>query len=208
MKRLRLILGDQLNHNHSWFQEVNDDVIYCFFEMRQETDYVKHHIQKVIGFFSAMRNFAKELKENGHQVIYYQINDSKNQQELTKNLTHIIQEKKIECFEYIMPDEYRLDKQLKEFSNSMDIETKKYDSEHFYTLRTELKDFFEGKKQYLMENFYRIMRKKHHVLMNGNQPEGGKWNFDQSNRKKWQENTTIVHHSHTSIVGQILSFFI
>ena len=46
MKKLRLILGDQLNANHSWFQEVNPDTIYCFFEMRQETDYVQHHIQK------------------------------------------------------------------------------------------------------------------------------------------------------------------
>ena len=57
MKKLRLILGDQLNSQHSWFHEKDENTIYCLFEMRQETDYVTHHIQKVIGFFAAMRNF-------------------------------------------------------------------------------------------------------------------------------------------------------
>ncbi|NNL03040.1 MAG: cryptochrome/photolyase family protein, partial [Eudoraea sp.] len=82
MKTLRLILGDQLNRHHSWFNQVNDDHIYVMFEMRQETDYVKQHIQKVIGFFSAMRHFEKALKSNGHRVIYYRINDKKNTQQL------------------------------------------------------------------------------------------------------------------------------
>ncbi|MGB1371393.1 MAG: cryptochrome/photolyase family protein, partial [Flavobacteriaceae bacterium] len=43
MKTLRLILGDQLNENHSWFSSVDDQILYCIFEMRQETDYVQHH---------------------------------------------------------------------------------------------------------------------------------------------------------------------
>ena len=51
MKIVRLILGDQLNQQHSWFNEVNDDVTFIMAEMRQETDYVKHHIQKIVGFF-------------------------------------------------------------------------------------------------------------------------------------------------------------
>ena len=54
MKTLRLILGDQLNENHSWFSSVDDQILYCIFEMRQETNYVQHHIQKVIGFFAAI----------------------------------------------------------------------------------------------------------------------------------------------------------
>ena len=50
MKTLRLVLGDQLNLQHAWFREVDDNVTYLMAEMRQETDYVKHHIQKVVGF--------------------------------------------------------------------------------------------------------------------------------------------------------------
>ena len=69
MKTLRLILGDQLNIKHPWFKSVDDDIVYAIFEMRQETDYVTHHIQKVIGFFAAMRQFADDLKAAGHQVV-------------------------------------------------------------------------------------------------------------------------------------------
>ena len=50
MKIVRLLLGDQLNSSHSWFQEKDANILYCLFEMRQETDYITHHIQKVTGF--------------------------------------------------------------------------------------------------------------------------------------------------------------
>ncbi|MEL0456657.1 cryptochrome/photolyase family protein [Flavobacteriaceae bacterium SZ-1-7] len=191
MKTLRLILGDQLNIKHSWFKEVDNDVTHCLFEMRQETNYVKHHIQKVIGFFAAMRQFSADLTNKNHHVIYYRINHPKNKQSLTENLSEIIKTQNIQTFEYIYPDEYRLEKQLSDFCKTLAIPSKVVSSEHFYTQRDDLKQFFKGKKQYLMENFYRDMRKKHDILMVGNQPEGGKWNFDKSNRNKWNEDVQI-----------------
>ena len=191
MKKLRLILGDQLNSQHSWFRETDSNVIYCIFEMRQETDYVTHHIQKVTGFFAAMRNFAKELKIANHAVIYFNINDKKNTQSLVENLTILIKENNIEKFEYLSPDEYRLDQQIKSFCKNLPIDSRVFSSEHFYTEREDLETFFKGKKQFLMENFYRNMRKKHQILMIDKQPEGGKWNYDASNRKKWKGDTLI-----------------
>ena len=53
-KTLRLVLGDQLNEKHSWFQQVDKNITYVMMEIRQETDYVNHHIQKVLAFFAAM----------------------------------------------------------------------------------------------------------------------------------------------------------
>jgi deoxyribodipyrimidine photolyase-related protein len=55
-KILRLILGDQLNEKHSWFKTPDRQVTYVLMEIRQETDYVRHHIQKVAAFFAAMRS--------------------------------------------------------------------------------------------------------------------------------------------------------
>ncbi len=191
MKTLRLILGDQLNIKHSWFQTSNEDIYYCMFEMRQETDYVKHHIQKVIGFFAAMRQFATDLEAAGHQVIYFSINASSNTQSLTDNLNLCLKTHNIERFEYILPDEYRLDQTLNAFCDAIALPSKAFPAEHFYTMRNDLKTFFKGKKQYLMENFYRDMRKKHDILMVGDQPEGGKWNYDKSNRNKWKGDTNI-----------------
>ena len=51
-KTLRLLLGDQLNIQHSWFSSLDDSVTYVMMEIRTETDYATHHIQKVVGFFS------------------------------------------------------------------------------------------------------------------------------------------------------------
>jgi deoxyribodipyrimidine photolyase-related protein len=191
MKKLRLILGDQLNSEHSWFIETDKKVTYCLFEMRQETDYVTHHIQKVVGFFAAMRNFANTLEKANHTVIYFNINDTINTQSLVENLALLIKEHHIEKFEYLSPDEYRLDQQLKVFSKNLTIDSEIFSSEHFYTERKELETFFKGKKQFLMENFYRNMRKKHQILVVDNQPEGGKWNYDASNRKKWKGDALI-----------------
>ena len=59
-KTLHLILGDQLNPNHSWFQSINPHVTYLMMECRSETDYTVHHIRKIMAFFGAMRNFAEK----------------------------------------------------------------------------------------------------------------------------------------------------
>ncbi len=196
MRTLRLVLGDQLNHKHSWFQEMDGNITYLLAEMQQETSYVKHHVQKVVAFFMAMRNFAKELTQKGHKVCYVKITDAQNPQELDTLIVQYIAKIDAQKFEYQWPDEYRLDQQLKEICARLSIATAVYDTEHFYTERNDLKDFFTGKKQLIMESFYRMMRKKHSIMVLNGQPEGGKWNFDHSNRKKWKGNPVIPQELH------------
>ncbi len=181
---LRLILGDQLNHNHSWYNEKSDNVLYVMMEMRQETDYVRHHIQKILGFFAAMREFSRNLDNQSFKTLYLRLDDSRNTQSLTKNLAWIIEQYNITHFEYQQPDEYRLDVQLKDFAASLNISTKLYDTEHFMSTGTEFSEFFKGKKTFLMENFYRMMRRKYGILMDGSDPLTGQWNYDADNRKK------------------------
>ena len=183
-KTLRLILGDQLNIHHSWFKEVNDNVIYVLMEIRSETDYVCHHIQKVAAFFSAMQHFSQELKENNHAVIYIKLNDEDNLQSFSENCDQLIAKYGFTHFEYLIPDEYRVDQLLLNYTKTLAISSGFYDTEHFFTSRNDLGKFFEGKKTYLMESFYRHMRRKHNVLMQGLEPLQGKWNFDTDNRKK------------------------
>jgi deoxyribodipyrimidine photolyase-related protein len=184
-KTLRLILGDQLNINHSWFNKVEAHVTYVMMEVRTETDYANHHIQKVLGIFAAMQAFSKELQQRKHNVIYFNLNDKTNLQSFEKNCNELIVKHKFLQFEYQMPDEYRVDEHLKSFCLSLQIPFNVFDTEHFYSKRNELGDLFEGKKTYLMETFYRYMRKKHHVLIvDGDKPLHGKWNFDEDNRQK------------------------
>ncbi|HCF04571.1 cryptochrome/photolyase family protein [Flavobacterium sp.] len=184
LKILRLVLGDQLNSHHSWFKTVDDSVTYVMMEIRTETDYATHHIQKVVGFFSAMQEFATELQLQKHQVIYLHLNDANNLQSFEKNIPFLIEKEAFTHFEYQFPDEYRLDEQLKKLCQSLSITSSVCDSEHFISSRNELGDFFKGKKTFLMESFYHMMRKKHYILMEGDKPLTGKWNYDGENRKK------------------------
>lgn len=186
MRTLRLVLGDQLNYTHSLVKTPDDSVIWVLMELRQETDYVHHHVQKVIGFFAAMYNYARFLEKKGHRVIHLKINDPHNTGNLTENLSQLMERHTISRFDYFLPDEYRLDVQLKNFSSELSIPVRVFDTEHFLTERDELSRFFEGKKEYLMESFYRMMRKKYGILMDmAGKPVGGKWNYDHENRKKW-----------------------
>lgn len=191
-KILRLVLGDQLNSNHSWFQEKNDAVTYVLMEVKSETDYVNHHIQKVAGIFAAMRNFASELTAKNHHVLYIKINDENNLHSFEKNIKQLIELYQFSCFEYQLPDEYRVDQHIQELCKTITIPSTAYDTEHFLSERNELATFFDNKKGYLMESFYRMMRKKHHVLMEGDKPLTGKWNYDSENRKKLPKNHVPV----------------
>jgi deoxyribodipyrimidine photolyase-related protein len=88
--RVRLILGDQLNAAHSWYTERDTHTLYVLMEVRQETDYAWHHVQKVLGFFGAMRRFAEQLRANGHRVLYLTLDDKRNTQSIPDNLRWIL----------------------------------------------------------------------------------------------------------------------
>ncbi len=190
MSILRLILGDQLNREHTWYQD-DKNCLYVLMEIRQETDYVRHHIQKIVCFFAAMRSFADELLKAHKSVLYIKIDDPNNTQSLYENLLKVIEARKIQKFEYLRPDEYRLDNQLNDFCTHLKIASQVFDTEHFYTSREELGEIFKGKKQFLMETFYRKMRQKHQIMMPNNQPEGGAWNFDKLNRQKYDNKVPV-----------------
>ena len=102
-KTLRFILGDQLNNQHSWYRKTNENILYVMMEVRQETDYTQHHIQKIVGFFLAMRAFSMDLAANGHRVIYFTIDDARNLQDIFQNITQLIQQFQIQHFEYQLP---------------------------------------------------------------------------------------------------------
>lgn len=181
---VRLVLGDQLNASHSWYTAPDAEVLHVLMEVRQETDYAWHHIQKVVGFFGAMRRFAKQLSSTGHRVLYLALDDPRNKQDIPQNLEWIFKACGATSFGHQMPDEWRLDQQLQGFAATCGLAVEVVDSEHFLTTREELATLFKGKKQYLMERFYRVMRERTGLLMRNGKPEGGTWNYDAENRQR------------------------
>ena len=205
---LRLVLGDQLNKKHSWFRQVDPNVIYLFQEVKSETDYVVHHIQKVVGIFLGMRHFARELKQDGHSVIYLKISNPTNQHHFLGNVANLLKSHSIHKIEYQEPDEFRVDEDLKKLT-SLGVDVEMVNSEHFLTDRFELKSMFLGKKTYLMESFYRKMRVKWKILVDSMEhPLEGKWNFDHENRRKLDKSVVIpppfeFNHQAESLVEEL-----
>ena len=186
---IRLILGDQLNSRHSWFHRIDNTILYVLFESRTEATYAPHHIQKVAGIFSAMRQFASKLESEGHRVHYQKITEDK-EFDIMLNLVSLSSRFDCHQFEIIRPEEIRLLNSLltlREKNRDLTI----VDSEHFLSEPEEFQKHFQGKKSYLMESFYRRLRKKYGILMNGSEPIGGQWNFDAQNRKKLPKNHAV-----------------
>ena len=185
-KTLRLILGDQLNAQHSWFSTVNNEHTFVMIESREEGSYAPHHIQKVVGIFSAMRQFAHSLKSQGHQLHYHKILDS-TEANLRTVLASIAQQYGAERIELQEPDEWRLREDLEQLKDE-GFKITWCSSEHFISTREEFEGLFEGKKTFLMETFYRALRRRTGILMDMAQPAGDKWNYDAQNRKKLPKN--------------------
>lgn len=202
---LRLILGDQINLKHRWFTEVDNSIVYILMEVRQETDYVLHHAQKILAIFAAMREMARQLRVAGHKVHYIAIDDAASLQSMTQNIDALITQFSATNFEYQAPDEWRIDQQLYLHGRRSLIPWLMVDSDHFYTTRNDVADIFTGRKQWLMEFFYRQMRIAHGILMEDvKKPIGGQWNFDHDNRKPWrgtpsEPNDTRTLHDHTAL---------
>ena len=188
-RTVRLVLGDQLNASHPWWSDSDDQVLTVMMECRQETDYAQHHVQKVLAFFLAMREFAKSRMEEGHRMHYLPISGAHATRPMMEVLAELVQETGAKEVRFQAPDEWRLDEMVQEavasWPEAYGVTVAVDDTEHFLTSRSDLATHFQGKKQYLMESFYRMMRKRHDVLLDSaGQPEGGKWNYDANNRKK------------------------
>ena len=181
---LRLILGDQLNQQHSWYNALDPSIVYVLAELRQETDYARHHVQKVCGYFAAMAAFAAWLRQAGHRVVHLTLDDTEDFNDLPALLDHLVAEHAVDQVDYQQPDEYRLAEQLRHWATSCRPQVTVVDSEHFLIAAASMKDYFVADRAQVMETFYRRVRRETGILMQEGKPSGGKWNFDAENRKK------------------------
>lgn len=181
---LRLIMGDQLNITHSWFKDPPSHAEYLLMEVKEEATYVRHHIQKVIGFFLAMREFAQELSKRKLRVHYITLDEPTNKHSFAGNVKHLLASGRYSAFEYQLPDEYRVKAAMEKLAAELSVPTATVDTEHFLTTPAQFQAVFKGHKRHTMELFYREVRRTTGFLMKKGEPIGDRWNFDSENRKK------------------------
>ncbi|TGD62386.1 cryptochrome/photolyase family protein [Tabrizicola sp. WMC-M-20] len=180
VKRLVLILGDQLTHDIAAlrFADPARDVV-VMAEVRGEGTYVPHHPQKIALILSAMRHFAADLRHAGWEVAYTRLDDPDNTQTIPGELLRRASELGATEIHATRPGEWRLITALDE----MPLPVTQHADDRFLCSDADFAAWAEGRKQFRMEWFYREMRRKTRLLMDGDQPVGGKWNFDHDNRK-------------------------
>lgn len=184
IRSLRLVLGDQLSRELSCLQDFDpaqDIVLMC--EVSEEASYVPHHKQKLVFIFSAMRHFSSELQLDGITVEYTPIDAPDNSGSLTGEVRHILN--KYHCSKIIVtePGEWRVLEIIKSWRESLGVEVEIRSDTRFICSIEDFKQWAGSQKQLRMENFYRHMRKRTGWLMDNGKPVGGKWNYDQANRK-------------------------
>ena len=181
MKKLILILGDQLDVDSAALKDINlkaDEVLMV--ESSNEAQHVWSHKARIALFLSAMRHFGEYLKDQGFALTYIQHSPKSIVEELKSKIidgkfTHLV------CVE---PGEWRLKQSIEVLAAELNLVLEMRQDTHFYCTHSEFKEWVANKKELRLEYFYRLMRKTHGILIDpdGN-PEGGQWNFDRDNRK-------------------------
>ncbi len=178
--RLILVLGDQLSDGLSALREANRarDVV-VMAEVQAEASYVPHHPKKIAFVLAAMRKFARHLEEQGWRVAYTRLDDPENAGSIPAELLRRAEEFGAQEVIATQPGEWRLIAALED----LPLPVHQFADDRFLSSQAEFATWAEGRKQLRMEYFYRDMRRKTGLLMEGDDPAGGRWNFDAENRK-------------------------
>jgi deoxyribodipyrimidine photolyase-related protein len=180
VRRLVLILGDQLSEDIAALREADKsrDVV-VMAEVADEAGYVPHHPKKIAFVFAAMRKFAARLEHDGWNVRYTRLDDPDNAGSITGEL--IRRASDLDAIEVLAtePGEWRLISALEECP----VPVHQFPDDRFLCSHAEFEAWAKDRKELRMEYFYREMRRRTGLLMDGDKPEGGKWNYDHDNRK-------------------------
>jgi deoxyribodipyrimidine photolyase-related protein len=184
IRNLILVLGDQLSHNLTSLNGADparDIVLMC--EVADETTYVRHHKKKIAFILSAMRHFAQELEEGGWRVDYVRLDAVGNAGSFTGEVERAIGRHAPQRIVMTEAGEWRVMETARGWQERFAIPVDILRDDRFIASHEDFSAWAEGRKQLRMEYFYREMRRKTGLLMEGDEPAGGRWNFDAENRK-------------------------
>lgn len=177
-----LILGDQLSPEMTSLRKTEQaSTLVVMGEIKEEASYVWHHKKKLAFVFSAMRHFRDELIELGWRVDYLKYGEATTVESITDLLERALDLYPAAKVVVTEPGEYRLAEMLKgDLKTSVAIEI--LPDERFICSSEKFGDWVRSRKLLRMEYFYRDMRRETGLLMDGEKPIGGKWNYDTDNR--------------------------
>lgn len=186
LRRLVLVLGDQLDLHAAAFDGFDplQDAVWMA-EVAEESTHILCGKPRIALFLSAMRHFAEELRAAGRPVHYVQLDAAGNCGSLAAQLAHDLATLRPRELVLTAPGDWRVLQALRAAAHSAGLPLEIRDDRHFYTTVREFAAHARQRKTLRMEYFYREQRRRHGVLMNGDEPVGGRWNYDSENRRSF-----------------------
>jgi deoxyribodipyrimidine photolyase-related protein len=185
MTTLRIAFGDQLNPDSTIFHNANPEQDrFWMAEVPHEATKVWSHKARIVLFLSAMRHYADEIRARGFALTYHALGDHPYAS-FREALEATLREHKITHICVVKPGEWEVLQSLEMLCSEHQIKLELLPDTHFLSDEAEFAAWSKGRKNWVLEHFYRFLRRKRDVLMDGDQPVGGRWNFDSENRKSF-----------------------
>jgi len=183
------ILPDQLLTDISSLQGRSANVPIVMVEFPDREEPIRMHKMRLVFLLSCMRHFRTALEEKGYQVDYYALDDPDAgraalckqgwQACLRDHLGRFGSEKLV----VTEPMQHWLDDALRgQAVANLEVEVEVVPTNQFIISRQQFRSWEQIQNELVMENFYRMMRQSLDILMEGEEPKGGKWNYDVENR--------------------------
>lgn len=184
LRNLVIVLGDQLDNTSSAFDGFDpaQDAVWMA-EVAEESTHIWSSKQRIALFLAAMRHFAKGLRDAGLPLHYTRLDQADNRGSLAAELQFAIKNLASHALVISGAGDFRVYQSIRAVAKEAGVPLDVREDRHFFATVRQFADHAQGRKSLRMEFFYREMRRRHSVLMDGDQPTGGQWNFDAENRE-------------------------
>ncbi len=187
---LFVILGNQLFHPRE-LKKLGCEEVFMAEDFGLCT-YEKHHKLKLYLYLTSMREYKDELESASIKVNYFKLDDRKRNDDYFSFLIKFLNKQKISTINIFEIEDKPFEELLVSNLEDSKISINTHDSPMFLLSKNEFNSLSKGTKTYRMASFYKEMRKKYNILVDEEgKPFGGKWSFDEENRKKIPAGTDI-----------------
>jgi deoxyribodipyrimidine photolyase-related protein len=185
VRRLVIVLGDQLDAGAAvldGFDPARDGILMT--EAAEEATYVPQHRKRLVLFFAAMRHFAEGQRALGRRVLYHRIDDDRAPLTLADSLRAAIAAEAPAEIAVTRPGDWRVLEALRTVAPDLRL----VEDRHFLSTPADWAEMRAGRQRFILEDYYRALRRRTGWLMDGDEPVGGAWNFDKENRRPFGPN--------------------
>jgi len=182
MKQIGLIFPDDLSTNNSVLSTIKSSDLLVIYEPCDTFYQISHHKHKLVLLISALRHWKKELEIKFKNIIHVKITKDRNI-DLMHELEALHKKNGFNILHVTQPSDHGILTQLMFFGSTHNVELKIHPDTKFIDSIEGFSDWSKDKKSLVQEYYYRWLRKKYSLLMDGKNPLGGKWNYDKDNQK-------------------------